>query len=535
MAFSFTQHIGDGSTTTFTFSFTGPGVGYYDDDQIKVYVNNAPADFTLTGDNQVTLTTAPALNSRIWIKREPDITDTYTNFSRGNSFGKDNINRSFQQMLYLVQRIQDGFKEDGYYQKQDMNLGDFKITNLGLGVDDQDACTISQLEDRVASNEANLTASEVAQAAAELAQSLAEIARIAAQAAQVDAESARDLSLTYSNNSSASATTSENYSDLAERWSNEAEDVEVTSGKYSAYHWSEKARDFSEGYANNIGFTPSGTLSSLNVQDALVELDSKKLPVRGGTISRNLTITGDLYSNKTAILTPIPSGVVSVIVRGDSTVDTPTIRFSNYALSATKDLAADVSGDIYWGGNTIWHAGNMGTGSSLDADKLDSKHSSGFAYSEDIVNIDVNGLIQSGMYRYNIPPNIPSTVNNGNLIVAHGGRDTLFQIAGNYNSSHIMWRGASGIGSTPVFSDWREIWHSGYMDPGADAIGSIKLARCSAPTLSGKAVDGSTINEGRFSTSGTWSDNGVLTGTGTWRSMQTLAANYPIGLFQRIA
>lgn len=145
MAFSFTQHIGDGSTTTFTFSFTGPGVGYYDDDQIKVYVNDAPAAFTLTGDNQVTLTTAPDLNSRIWIKREPDITDTYTNFSRGNSFGKDNINRSFQQMLYLVQRIQDGFKEEGYYEKQDINLGGFKLTNLGLGTSGNDSATMSQL------------------------------------------------------------------------------------------------------------------------------------------------------------------------------------------------------------------------------------------------------------------------------------------------------------------------------------------------------------------------------------------------------
>lgn len=538
MAFSFTQATGDGSTTAFTFSFTGPDNGYYSEDQIKVYVDDVEVTYTLTGTNQVTLDSAPAEGASVWIKREPDITNTYTNFSRGNNFGKDNINRAFQQMLYLIQRVQDGFKEEGYYQKQDMSLGNFKITDLGDGEADQDACTIGQLNDRVASNDANLTAAQAAQAAAELAQSLSEVAQAASEAAQVAAEAARDLSLTYSNNSSNSADASEASATLAERWANEAEDVEVTTGNYSAFHWSEKAKVFSDGSAINIRTTPYGDLESTNVQSALNELDDEKLPLTGGTISGDLVISGDFYSNKTAVMTPESGVKFAMIVRGDATLNSPTLRFSAYDFTSYGNLGANASGDLYWGSNLLWHKGNDGAGSGLDADLLDARNSTAFAFSETTSKTDMNKVVQSGMYRFDTPSNVPTAARYGNVLVAHGGGDTIFQIAADFQSNHIYWRSgnSSDVGGSGAWCPWRELWHSGSMDPGVNGIGSIKLARYIGGTISsGTTVDGSAIYEGKLSTSIGWTDNGVLTGTGTWRSMQSLSTTHPIGLFQRIA
>ena len=242
MAFSFTQHTGDGATTTFTFSFVGPGNGYYEEDQIKVYVDDVETSFTLSGPNQITLASAPANGSSICIKREPDITNTYTDWIRGNVFGRDNINRSFQQLLYLIQRIQDGFKEDGYYQKQDMNLGGFRITNLAEGVDDTDAVNKEQMDAVEA-----IASSQVDQAALYASQAEASAASAATSEENASTWEAEFISLKEA--AEIAAGTSSSNANLAEQWATEDEDVEITPGKFSALHYAAKAEEALAGFS----------------------------------------------------------------------------------------------------------------------------------------------------------------------------------------------------------------------------------------------------------------------------------------------
>ena len=60
------EYTGDGSTTV--FSWTEDDISYIDKDQIKVKVNNAESTaFTVSGDTQITFTTAPLLNDDILI------------------------------------------------------------------------------------------------------------------------------------------------------------------------------------------------------------------------------------------------------------------------------------------------------------------------------------------------------------------------------------------------------------------------------------------------------------------------------------
>lgn len=338
MAFSFTQHTGDGETTTFSFSFVGPGNGYYEEDQIKVYLDDVDTNFTLSGPNQITLDEAPVEGVSIWIKREPDITDTYTNFARGNNFGKDNINRAFQQMLYLVQRIQDGFKEVGYYQKQDMNLGSFKITNLAEGTDDTDGVNKAQLDvvSTAATEQASLAASyaDAASDSAALALSYVTAGETTLNTIVTNGSTALNTIITNGESSlntivtereatlegyvtsgassAEAASTSETNAaaseDLAEKWAENPEDTEVTTGKYSSYHWAQKAEGYVTAGASAVPFTPAGSITNDTVQTAIEELDSDIQDYLKDTIA-NVTLFGAIGDGSTDDTTAIQAAI----------------------------------------------------------------------------------------------------------------------------------------------------------------------------------------------------------------------------------
>lgn len=51
-------------------------------------------------------------------------------------------------------------------------------------------------------------------------------------------------------------------------------------------------------------------------------------------------------------------------------------------ISSVKQLSLSAAGTFTWGGDTVWHAGNDGTGSGLDADKVDGLQASQFLRSD---------------------------------------------------------------------------------------------------------------------------------------------------------
>lgn len=104
-----------------------------------------------------------------------------------------------------------------------------------------------------------------------------------------------------------------------------------------------------------------------------------------------------------------------------------------------------------------------GAGSGLDADLLDARHASAFAWSESQTTADVNTIIQSGMYRMNLNTNRPTGTNYGQLLVVHGAGDTIFQVATDYASGKMYWRSGnpSDVGGTGAWGAWRLIWHDG--------------------------------------------------------------------------
>ena len=91
-------------------------------------------------------------------------------------------------------------------------------------------------------------------------------------------------------------------------------------------------------------------------------------------------------------------------------------------------------------GYKVWHSGNDGSGSGLDADLLDGYHQSSFLRSRPANNVDFNTVTESGVYRLsnttsNGASNGPSGNDWGNMLVLRGGGDTIAQLAFGYTSS----------------------------------------------------------------------------------------------------
>ena len=248
MSYSFSENTGDGTTKTFPFSFTGPDNGYFDNNSIKVEVNGVRTeDFTLTGPTQITFTTAPDDGAKVRILREPDVNAPYTDFSRGNAFGKDNINRSFQQQLYIAHRYMDGFKDEGYYEKQDLSLGGYKIRDIADGTLNTDVATVGQ----VGANNANTflymtraeTAADESEASAiasqDSADSIGNSVAVAADSAdaaglsETAAASSAGDAFAYATSSYNSSTSSRDYRDQAEDYKDDAA-TSASAASYSA-------------------------------------------------------------------------------------------------------------------------------------------------------------------------------------------------------------------------------------------------------------------------------------------------------------
>ena len=105
-----------------------------------------------------------------------------------------------------------------------------------------------------------------------------------------------------------------------------------------------------------------------------------------------------------------------------------------------------------------------GSGSGLDADLLDGHSSSYFVISTSVGNVDFNSITTSGVYRYedttaNGTTNAPSH-RYGQLLVLHGGGDTIAQIAFPYeDSKNIEFRAGnpSDVGGPGSWFEWKKL------------------------------------------------------------------------------
>ena len=114
--------------------------------------------------------------------------------------------------------------------------------------------------------------------------------------------------------------------------------------------------------ANNVSFTPAGSIVSVNVQTAIQELDGDKLPIAGGTITGNLEIgtagslsfegaTANTFETTIAVVDPtadrtitLPDTTGTVITTGDTGTVTSTMLLDGTILNADINASAAIAG-----------------------------------------------------------------------------------------------------------------------------------------------------------------------------------------------
>jgi len=148
------------------------------------------------------------------------------------------------------------------------------------------------------------------------------------------------------------------------------------------------------------------------------DIDSRYLKLTGGTISGNITTTGTLtlgtgtvtvFTSQTdgSLRVSNTNGYIEIAPKNTSTAHIYTDRASFYF---NKDLLVN--------GNKVWHAGNDGSGSGLDADLLDGLDSTAF--------VKKAGDTMTG--RLTINTSTPA-------VVFDAGRTNISQIYWNANTS----------------------------------------------------------------------------------------------------
>jgi len=443
MAFSYNEYIGDGSTRTFTFGFTGPDKGYIRNTDIVVLVDGVPdLNFQLTSSNSLELDVAPSTGAVVRIRRVMPKDAPYTDFSRGNKFGEANLNNSFLQTLYTVHEFQDGWFPDGFrflssvrfsadidFEGYDLNnVGTLQVSDViigeeGLSLGDSIAEAYNWAQYPVDAPVPEGSGSEYSsyhysvksdnsRVLSESAKDAAIVARNAAQAARVLAEVARDAAQGFAGDAGNSAT-----------------QAGISAGQASGY------ADNAQASATAAGISEGNALSSANNSANFADDSSDS-----ATESKNWAETAEDVPVVEGNGTEYSSKHYSKKAQQWATN-------SNGSALAALGFSEDAQG---YAQNALGHS-NTALGHAQDAEQsaldaaaaaasIDTDHLmvvGGYAGDMDLLNI-------AGSYRVETNTNLPLSVHYGNVLVLRNpGADTIAQIATDYTSSEILYRSSS--------------------------------------------------------------------------------------------
>jgi hypothetical protein len=357
MAIVQNTYTGNGSTTLYSLSFS-----YLDEADVKVTLNGvATTSFVFVNASTIQFLSAPANGVAIIIYRETNNDAFEATFFAGSAIKAADLNNNFTQLLYVAQEVfARTLSTLGGTLSGILNMGGYRITNLGTPSAGTDAST----KDYVDSNVGAVSASAVAAAAsaasasasaasatssassastsasnASTSASNAAGSAAAALASQSAAAGSASTASTQASNASTSAsnaaTSATNASNSATSAASSAASALAAFDSFDDRYLGAKATDptvdndgdplnagdlyynttlsvmkvytgsawvmaYVPGDAASISFAPYSTIASNNVQGAIQELTDEKLNLTGGTLTGNLTAPAFIPNGSTA-------------------------------------------------------------------------------------------------------------------------------------------------------------------------------------------------------------------------------------------
>lgn len=131
-------------------------------------------------------------------------------------------------------------------------------------------------------------------------------------------------------------------------------------------------------------FKPSANNSATGT---LVDADGKYLKLTGGTMTDRIHFKTNVADSRFFdFIKPSTEEGASDEYLGSIGLNDTALTL--YNAKSTNKLELFNTGEIKYGNQKVWHAGNDGSGSGLDADTVDGKHSSGFINYINTINAD---------------------------------------------------------------------------------------------------------------------------------------------------
>lgn len=216
--------------------------------------------------------------SWIEIRRETSASDRLVDFTDGSILRASDMNVSQVQTLHVAEEARNAVTDTiGTDANGNLDARARRIVNVADAVDPGDAVNLHMNQQWAGSalNQANLSAqsaaaSQTSRLASEAARDLSANYANASQTSRLASEAARDTAGAHKDAAASSASNAASSAQTAYAWSSTTEDVQVSPGLFSAFHWARKA------LASAAAAALSVTQAAQKVTDATAQVSLAK-------------------------------------------------------------------------------------------------------------------------------------------------------------------------------------------------------------------------------------------------------------------